>query len=108
MSDFFKIYYSDHSLFIANLDDECKENLIINENYEIYNGALFESLVSEALIKSGFKLYFYKNDDVTIELNFLIRVKNEIILIEVKRNRGRSKSLNAILATNEKINLGLN
>ena len=107
MSDYFRIYYGDHSLFIANLDEEAKEDLIVNENYEIYNGALYESLVSEALIKSGFKLYFYKNADATIELDFLVRVKNEIIPVEVKRNRGRSKSLNSILENNEKINFGL-
>lgn len=107
MSDYFRIYYAEHSLFIANLDEEAKEDLIINENYEIYNGALYESLVSEALVKAGFKLYFYKNNDATIELDFLIRIKNEIIPVEVKRNRGRSKSLNAILTNNEKINFGL-
>ena len=107
VSDYFRIYYSDHSLFIANLDEESKEDLITNENYEIYNGALYESLVSEALIKSGFKLYFYKNKDATIELDFLIRIKNEIIPIEVKRNRGRSKSLNAVLNSNENIKYGL-
>lgn len=107
MSDYFRIYYADHSLFIANLDEEAKDDLIINENYEIYNGALYESLVSEALIKAGFKLYFYKNADATIELDFLIRIKNEVIPIEVKRNRGRSKSLNTILENNEKINFGL-
>ncbi len=107
MSDYFRIYYADHSLFIANLDEEAKEDLIINENYEIYNGALYESLISEALLKEGFKLYFYKNTDSTIELDFLIRVKNEIIPIEVKRTRGRSKSLNIILENNEKINYGV-
>ena len=107
MSDYFRIYYAEHSLFIANLDEEAKEDLIVNENYEIYNGALYESLVSEALVKAGFKLYFYKNNDATIELDFLIRIKNEIIPVEVKRNRGRSKSLNAILTNNEKINFGL-
>ena len=107
MSDYFRIYYAEHSLFIANLDEESKEDLVVNENYEIYNGALYESLVSEALVKSGFKLYFYKNSDSTIELDFLIRIKNEIIPVEVKRNRGRSKSLNIILDTNENINYGL-
>ena len=91
MSDYFRIYYAEHSLFIANLDEESKEDLVVNENYEIYNGALYESLVSEALVKSGFKLYFYKNSDSTMELDFLIRIKNEIIPVEVKINRGRSK-----------------
>lgn len=107
MSEYFRIYYAEHSLFIANLDDEAKEDLVVNENYEIYNGALYESLVSEALTKAGFKLYFYKNNDSTIELDFLVRIKNEIIPIEVKRNRGRSKSLNSILESNEKIKYGL-
>ena len=107
MDEYFRIYYSDHSLFIANLDEESKDDLIINENYEIYNGALYESLVSEALIKAGFKLYFYKNSDSTIELDFVIRVKNDIVPIEVKRNRGRSKSLNTILENNFHINFGL-
>ena len=107
VSDYFRIYYADHSLFIANLDEESKEDLVVNENYEIYNGALYESLVSEALVKSGFKLYFYKNNDATIELDFLIRIKNEIIPIEVKRKRGRSKSLNAVLNSNNGIKYGL-
>ena len=94
-------------MFIVNLDEESKEDLVVNENYEIYNGALYESLVSEALIKSGFKLYFYKNTDATIELDFLIRIKNDIIPIEVKRNRGRSKSLNAVLNSNKNIKYGV-
>ena len=38
LKDYFRIYYAEHSLFIANLDEESKEDLIINNNYEIYNG----------------------------------------------------------------------
>lgn len=94
---YFRMYYADHSLFIANLDEEAKEDLIVNSNYNIYNGALYESIVSEALIKSGYNLFFYKNEASTIELDFIIRVKNEIVPIEVKRTRGRSKSLNAVI-----------
>ena len=72
-------------------------DLVVNKNFEIYNGALYESLVSESLIKAGYDLYFYRNLDSTIELDFLIRVKNTIVPIEVKRNRGRSKSLDKII-----------
>ncbi len=93
-----RIYYSDNSLLIASLDEEAKEDLRINDNFEIYNGALTESIVCEALIKSGIKdIYFYKNEDSTIELDFIVRIKNEIIPFEVKTNRGRSKSMNKIL-----------
>lgn len=105
--DYFRIYYMDHSLFIANLDEESKEDLIQNDNYDIYNGALYESLVSEELVKSGYKLHFYKNADSTIELDFVIRVKNDIVPIEVKRNRGRSKSLNSILKLKNGIKFGV-
>lgn len=52
-----------------------KKDLIENNNYDIYNGALYESLVSEELVKSGYKLYFYKNESGEIELDFVIRVK---------------------------------
>ncbi len=94
-------------MFVASLDEEAKKDLIENNNYDIYNGALYESLVSEELVKSGYKLYFYKNESGEIELDFVIRVKNEIIPIEVKRNRGRSKSLNAILNGNNNIKYGI-
>ncbi len=94
---YFRVYFADHSLFIASMDEEAKEDLIINQNYGIYNGAFFESLISEALIKSGNELYFYKNESSTLELDFIIRVKNEIIPLEVKSNRGKSKSLNTVI-----------
>ena len=84
--DNFRIYYADHSLFIATLDEEAKKDLIINGNFNIYNGALYESLVSEGLVKSGYKTYFYKTKDAQLELDFVIRVKNEIVPIEVKRS----------------------
>ena len=31
-------------------------DLVVNKNFEIYNGALYESLVSESLIKADYDL----------------------------------------------------
>ena len=93
----YRMYYSDTSLLMATLDDESKKDVRINRNFRIYSGAIYENLVAEALTKLGYSLYFYRNKESTIELDFIIRVKNEIIPIEVKANRGRSRSLNAIL-----------
>ena len=107
MSNYFRIYFAEHSLFIATLDEEAKEDLKINQNFNIYNGALYESLVSEALIKAGYNLYFYKTDDSETELDFVIRVKNEIVPIEVKRTRGRSTSLNNIIEKNPNVSYGV-
>ena len=64
---------------------------------EIYSGALYESLVSAMLTKQDIKPYFYKNEDSTIELDFVIRAKNMIIPIEVKRKRGKAKSLENVI-----------
>ena len=91
--DHFRCYYADHGLFIASLDDEDRKTIIKNNDLNIYNGALYESLVSESLVKQGYKLYFYKNESSTIELDFLIRKDDCILPIEVKRQRGRATSL---------------
>lgn len=48
----------------------------------------------------------YKNEDSTIELDFLIRVKNEIVPIEVKAKRGKAVLLNKILE-NKILNFGI-
>lgn len=105
--DYFRLYFADHSIFIASLDEESKKDLIENNNYSINNGALYESLISEALIKQGIEPNFYKNEDSTIELDFIIRSKNEIIPIEVKKGSSRAKSLNSLINSKSNINYGI-
>lgn len=51
-------------------------------------------------------MFFYKNESSTIELDFLIRVKNEIMPIEVKAKRGKAVSLNKIIE-NRILNYGI-
>ena len=94
----YRIYYQDTSLLVASLDDDAKTDLNQNKNFGIYSGALFENLVSEALVKEGYDLHFYRSEDSTIELDFVIRVKNELVPVEVKAKRGRTKSLNAVIS----------
>ena len=102
--NYYRIYYADHGLFMASIDSEDKKGVINKNKFDIYNGALYESLVSEELVKQGYNLYFYKNESATIELDFLVRKENFIIPIEVKKERGRATSLiNCI--NNPKINV---
>ncbi len=103
----FRMYYGDTSLLIATLDEYAKEDLSVNKNFGIYKGALYESLVSEALKKSGYELFFYKNENSTIELDFVIRVKNDIIPIEVRSIKGKAKSLNLIMKEIDNINYAI-
>ncbi len=93
----FKIFFADTSLLIATLDEEAKEYISFNKDFGIFNGAIYENMIGESLVKQGYDLYYYRSNDSTIELDFLIRVKNEIIPIEVKSNKGRTVSLNNLL-----------
>ena len=99
--DKFKIYFCDTGLFVALLDDEAQEDLRANKNLSVYKGALYESIVGEALVKSGYGLYYYKKDNGTLEQDFFVRTSNLLIPLEVKSTNNRSKSLSA-LVSNEK------
>ncbi len=101
--DKFKLYFSDTGLLISLLDEESQDDLRANKNLGVYKGALYENIVSEALIKEGYKLYYYKKDDGTLELDFFIRSANNLIPIEVKAKDGNSKSLKTII-TSKKYN----
>ena len=99
--DKFKIYFCDTGLFVALLDDEAQEDLRANKNLSVYKGALYESIVGEALVKSGYGLYYYKKDNGTLEQDFFVRTSNSLIPLEVKSKNNKSKSLSE-LVSNEK------
>ena len=99
--DKFKIYFCDTGLFVSLLDDEAQDDLRANKNLSVYKGALYESVVSEALVKSGYNLYYYKKDDSTLEQDFFIRTSSNLVPVEVKATNNKSKSLSALI-TNKK------
>lgn len=69
----------------------------LNENMNTYKGALYENIVSDMLVKAGFGLYFYKDDNKKLEINFLVRDRNSLIPIEVKANDNSTVSLNNLI-----------
>lgn len=91
--DKFKMYFCDTGLFVALLDDEAQEDLRANKNLGIYKGALYESIVAEALVKSGYGLYYYKRENATLEQDFFVRTAQALVPIEVKARNSKSKSL---------------
>ncbi len=93
----FKVYFCDTGLFVALLDDEAQDDLRANKNLAVYKGALFESIVGEALVKSGYGLYYYKRDDSTLEEDFFVRTADSLIPIEVKSKNGKAKSLTQLI-----------
>ena len=93
----FKLYYPDTGLLISSLDEEAQEDFRINKNLGVYKGALYENLVAEAFIKQGLGLFYYKKENSTLEEDFFVRSKSELLPVEVKSNNNRSKSLAALI-----------
>ena len=93
----YRIYFKDIGLLIGSLDDEVQEDLRNNKNFNTYKGAIYENIVADMLVKSGYSLYFYKNKKGTLEMDFLLRDKNSLVPIEVKATDGSTISLNNMI-----------
>lgn len=96
-TDKFKLYFADTGLLVSLLDEEAGEDLRANRNLGVYKGALYENIVGEALTKQGYRLYYYKREDSTLEEDFFIRNADSLIPIEVKAKNGRTKSLRTLI-----------
>ena len=92
-----KVYFADSGLLVALLDEEAQEDLRANKNLGVYKGALYENVVGEALVKSGYELYYYKREDSTLEEDFFVRTASELIPVEVKAKSGKAKSMQALI-----------
>ena len=93
----YKIYFKDTGLLVAELDDESQDDLRENKNLGVYKGSLYESIVAEALSKSGADLFYYKREDSRLEEDFFGRTKNNLVPIEVKSTNANSKSLRTLI-----------
>ncbi len=100
-TDKFKLYFCDTGLLVSLLDEESQEDLRANKNLGVYKGALYENIVGEALVKEGYKLYYYKKENATLEEDFFIRSTDSLIPIEVKSKNGRSKSLRSLISSDK-------
>ena len=95
----YKLYFKDTGLLIAMLDEESQEDLRVNKNMNIYKGGLYESIVGEALVKSGCKLYYYKRENSTLEEDFFLRTRDSLVPVEVKASNNKSKSLSTLIGS---------
>ena len=97
-ADTYKVYYHDTGLLIASLDEEAQEDLRANKNFGTYKGAIYENVVGEMLRKSGYEqLYYYKNDNPALEMDFFVRDSDSLIPVEVKARDGATASLNHLI-----------
>lgn len=99
--DNYRVYFGDTGLLIGSLDEEAQEDLRNNKNFNTYKGAIYENVIADILVKQGYKLYFYKNEKGTIEMDFFVRDKNSLIPVEVKAQDNSTVSLNNLINNNK-------
>lgn len=60
-------------------------------------GGIYENLIADMLTKRGYKLNYYRTENGSIEIEFLISKEAKIVPIEIKANNGSTISLNEML-----------
>lgn len=104
IKDVFKVYMHDTGLFVSMLEDGTQYDILQGNLYG-YKGAIFENLIADIFRKMGRKLYYFHKES-GLEIDFVIRYKNEAMLIEVKPTTRNSKRSKTILANPEKYHVG--
>lgn len=77
------------------------DNLTINNILSVYKGALYESIVGEAFVKSGYQLYYFKREASTFEEVFFVRTTRDLIPVEVKAKNSKAKSLMQLIKSDK-------
>lgn len=105
-NELFRVYTTDLSLLIAMKDFSLKQFIVENTLSGNTKGGLYECAVADALYKSGYTLYYYRNDTTKKELDFLIQKNGIVIPIEVKSGNTRATSLTSVIKNKKDIPSG--
>lgn len=95
----FKLYFVDSGLFISMLERGTASK-ILNDNLNIYKGAIYENIIADAFSKNGISLYYFHKES-GLEIDFVSVINDLLSIVEVKARTGNSKSAKTVL--NDKI-----
>lgn len=97
MDDQFKLYLNDTGLLLYLYGPETKLAILNNTLKDNAKGGIYENIISELLLKRGYKLYYYKTQNSSMEIEFVIEKNGEVIPIEVKAGNDSTPSLNSFI-----------
>lgn len=97
MDDQFKLYLNDTGLLLYLYGPETKLAILNNTLKGNAKGGIYENIISELLLKRGYKLYYYKTQNSSMEIEFVIEKNGEVIPIEVKAGNDSTPSLNSFI-----------
>lgn len=95
--DQYKVYMNDIGLLVAMYGFEMKAPILENSLKGPAKGGIYENLVADIMAKRGYKLSYYKTENGSQEIEFLITTNEGVIPIEVKAGNGASVSLNTFI-----------
>lgn len=95
--DQFRVYLCDIGLLVAMYGYQLKIALLSDALEGPAKGGIYESLVADILAKRGEELYYYKKEDSTLEIEFILERDCKLMPVEVKARKGSTRSLNELL-----------
>lgn len=95
--DQFRVYLCDIGLLVAMYGYQMKIALLSDALEGPAKGGIYESLVADILAKRGEELYYYKKEDSTLEIEFILERECKLVPVEVKARKGSTRSLNELL-----------
>lgn len=93
----YKLYTSDIGLLVAMYGFDMKKAVIDNTLKGNVKGGIYENLILDMMSKRGYKLNYYRTDNGSTEIEFLMTKDAQVIPIEVKAGNGSTISLNTLL-----------
>jgi len=96
--NWFKIYLTDIGILTAMYGFEMKRAIVENTLAGHAKGGIYENLIADIFIKKNIPLYFYKPENNTQEIEFLLTDETNIIPVEVKSGNNATVSLNKFVA----------
>lgn len=95
--DQFRVYLCDIGLLVAMYGYQMKIALLSDALEGPAKGGIYESLIADILAKRGEELYYYKKEDSTLEIEFILERECKLVPVEVKARKGSTRSLNELL-----------
>ena len=93
----YKLYLNDSGLLMARYGLQSKLAVLQNTIKGNAKGGIYENLISEMLIKQGYRLYYFKTEDSRMEVEFIIEKDSAVIPVEVKAGNASTLSLNSFI-----------
>lgn len=97
----YKLYLSDIGLLVSLYGFDMKKAIIDDTLSGNAKGGIYENLIADMLRKKGYPLYYYRTENGSMEVEFLLSKDASVVPVEVKAGNGSTASLNSLLKREE-------